>query len=51
MTGGRFLAYQDVANPFEVVQHVVDRQHGAAGQAEDDIHALTLQTLEQNPRP
>src|SRR5207247_5131240 len=48
--GGRFLADQDVANPFEVVQDVVDRQHGAAGKAEDDVHALTLQTLRSEER-
>src|SRR5262249_48591075 len=44
----RLLAYEDVAQALEVVQDVVDRQHGPAGQAEDGVHALTLQTLEQH---
>src|SRR5262249_37054338 len=49
--GGRLLADQDVAQPLEVVQRVVDRQHGAAGQAEDDLHALALQALQNDSRP
>src|SRR5262249_39564623 len=46
----RLLAYEDVAQALEVVQDVVDRQYGPAGQAEDGVHALTLQTLEQDAR-
>ncbi len=51
VAGRRLVADQDVAHPLEVVQRVVDRQHGAAGQAEDEVDAFALQTLEQNPRP
>ena len=51
VAGGRLLADQDVAQPLEVVQRVVDRQDRAAGQAEDEIDAFPLQTLEQDPRP
>ena len=50
MTRRRLLANEDVADPFEVVQHVVDRQHGPSGEAEDEIHTLTLQRLEQDTR-
>ena len=48
--GGRLLADEDVAYALEVVQDVVDRQHGPAGQAEDEVHAFALQALEQYPR-
>ena len=51
VAGRRLLADQDVAQPLEVVQRVVDRQHGAAGQAEDDVDAFPLQTLQHDPRP
>ena len=51
VAGGRLLADEDVAQPLEVVQRVVDRQHGAAGQAEDEVDTLALQTLQHDSRP
>src|SRR3972149_2823357 len=47
----RFRADEDVAQPGEVVEGVVDREHRSARQAEEHVHALALQTLEKNPRP
>ena len=51
MAGGRLLADEDVAQPLEVVQRVVDGQHGAAGKAEDEVDTLPLQTLQHDSRP
>ena len=48
--GGRFMAYQDVAETLEVVQGVVDRQYRPPGQAEHGVHAFTLQRLQHDPR-
>ena len=50
MSRRRLLAHEYVTNPFEVVQHVVDRQHSPSGEAEDEIHTFTFQRLEQDPR-
>ena len=51
MAGGGLLADEDVTQTFEVVENVVDRKDGAAGQPEDRIHALALETFEHHPRP
>src|SRR2546422_5440527 len=37
MARGGFLADEDVAEPLEVVEGVVDRQHRAPGEPEDDV--------------
>ena len=50
MPGGGLLAHQDVADALEVVQGVVDRQHRAARQTEDEIHPFPLQALQHDPR-
>ena len=42
------LADQDVADGILLEQRVVDRQYGAAGIPEDDLHALVLQGAEEN---
>src|SRR5437870_5244421 len=47
---GGFLADEDVADPLEVVEGVVDRQHRAAGQPEEDVDPFAFQTLEHDPR-
>ena len=49
VAGGGLLTYQDVAQPLEVVQGVVDRQDRAARQTEDEIHAFPLDALEDDP--
>src|SRR5207245_2346132 len=51
VAGSGLLADQHVAQALEVVQRIVDRQHGAAGKAEDEIHTLSLQALQHDPRP
>ncbi len=51
MTRRSFLAHQDVPEPFEVVERVIDREDRAAGQPEDDVHPFPLQTLEQIRAP
>ena len=51
VAGGRLLADQDVAQALEVVEHVVDRQHGAAGQAEDEVDAFALQSTPARSAP
>ena len=51
VAGGGLLTDEDVTQTLEVVEDVVDRKHGAAGQAEDRVHALTLETLEHHPSP
>src|SRR5262249_36974072 len=49
VSGGGFLAYQDVAQALEVVQDVVDGEYRAARQAEDQVDTLALQALQKNP--
>ena len=50
MTRRRFLTNEDVAQPGEVIQGVVDRQHRPARQPEHHVHSLPLQTLQKDPR-
>jgi hypothetical protein len=42
------MAHEDVANLVLAEQRVVDRQHRAAGIAEQAIHALILQRLDDH---
>ncbi len=48
--GGLLVAHQDVADGVLLVERVVDRQHGAARVAEDDVHALVAQGTQQGVR-
>jgi hypothetical protein len=48
MHGGLLVADQHMADGVLVEQRVVDRQHGAAGIAENDFDALILQRTDQN---
>src|SRR5207253_8505730 len=50
VTRGGLLAHEDVPEPLEVVERVVDGEDGAAGQAEDQVDALPLQALEEDAR-
>ncbi|TPW01616.1 MAG: hypothetical protein FD129_3330 [bacterium] len=50
VTRRRFLTNEDVAQPGEVIQGVVDRQHRPARQPEHHVHSLPLQTLQKDPR-
>jgi len=42
-----FVAHQDVADGVLLEQRVVNRQHGAARIAKNDIHALVFEGAQQ----
>ena len=48
--GGLFVTNEDMADGGLLVQRVIDRQHGAAGIAEDDIDTLVPQGVQQGVR-
>ena len=51
VNGARLVAHQDVAQLVLAEQHVVDRQHGAAGIAEDHLHAFVQQRAHDDLGP
>ena len=45
------MAHENVLDLVLLKNRVIDRQYGAAGIAENDIHALRLESPEQRFRP
>ena len=48
MDRGLLVAHQDVADRVLLKNRIVDRQHRAAGIAENHLHTLLLERAEQN---